>query len=305
MDRLIQRFSNSMRLNPQAEPRPEQARAATPGSSMGDTPNQPGLGHRASVFRRPRPASLAAPQEPLGFDQQLDAWVRQAGLGEKRRAAAAKIREVVRSGETELDLSKLNLRSLPDCFEKLDHVRDFFFYDNKLTRLPASFFKMSGAQMLDLTSNRFESLPSDFNRLENLEVLSLSKNKLAILPSNFGDTVEIANPNAPGSSWSKSSKLHWLDLSENQLTHLSTSFGHFISLEHLELQHNKLEKLPENIGFLSNLNYLNLEENKLSALPASFAWLDSLRVLVLSKNHFQNQPPAILYQMRSFNKLYI
>jgi Leucine-rich repeat (LRR) protein len=86
-----------------------------------------------------------------------------------------------------------------------------------------------------------------------------------------------------------------LDVSENRLAELPSSFSRLSSLEVLNLGMNELAGLPPEVGDLSSLRVLNLSFNRLAALPTwpLGASLTALVDLDLSANALTDLPPAL------------
>lgn len=71
-------------------------------------------------------------------DQQLKSWIKSAPPGEKaQRLAAAKRISLATNDKTQntLDLSNLQLTSLPDCLAQLSHIKNLKLSGNMLTVL--------------------------------------------------------------------------------------------------------------------------------------------------------------------------
>ncbi|XP_071878107.1 uncharacterized protein isoform X2 [Bombus fervidus] len=75
-----------------------------------------------------------------------------------------------------------------------------------------------------------------------------------------------------------------LDLSNNLLTSLSSTFVDLKQIVVLDLSRNMLTEIPENFGELRRLKHLDLYANQISRLPLSLSELKSLRWLDLKEN---------------------
>ncbi|XP_033354751.1 leucine-rich repeat-containing protein 59 isoform X2 [Bombus vosnesenskii] len=75
-----------------------------------------------------------------------------------------------------------------------------------------------------------------------------------------------------------------LDLSNNLLTSLSSTFVDLKQIVILDLSRNMLTEIPENFGELKRLKHLDLYANQISRLPLSLSELKSLRWLDLKEN---------------------
>lgn len=80
-----------------------------------------------------------------------------------------------------------------------------------------------------------------------------------------------------------------LDLSNNRLTGLPSSFATLSHLVRIDLSCNQITSLPANFGDLRRLRHLDLYNNQLTHLPLSFEQLSSLRWLDLKKNPLSSQ----------------
>jgi Leucine-rich repeat (LRR) protein len=65
-------------------------------------------------------------------------------------------------------------------------------------------------------------------------------------------------------------------------------------LKHLDLSDNALTVLPTSFTKLRNLEYLNLRNNSLTDLPSGFEWFTKLQTLDVRGNAIPNQTLEIL-----------
>lgn len=89
--------------------------------------------------------------------------------------------------------------------------------------------------------------------------LDLSNNLLVSLPTTFVSLKQITK----------------LDLSKNMLTEIPENFGELKQLRHLDLYANQISRLPLSLSELKNLRWLDLKENPLTPAVASVAGLCS------------------------------
>ncbi|KAL9893517.1 leucine rich repeat containing flyers-cup isoform 3-T3 [Glossina fuscipes fuscipes] len=94
-------------------------------------------------------------------------------------------------------------------------------------------------------------------------------------------------------AWWNQVPIRSLDLSSNQLTHLSPKIEKLNTLNALMLHDNALTSLPREIAQLERLLRLNLSHNKLCELPHELFRLPNLRYLNLSHNEFVELHPDI------------
>jgi hypothetical protein len=86
-----------------------------------------------------------------------------------------------------LNLSDLNLTSLPDVFnyQGFQRLRHLNLKDNHLEVLPDSFGNLQGLADLYLCGNQLQVLPDSFGNLTTLYMLYLQGNPLTVLPRSF------------------------------------------------------------------------------------------------------------------------
>lgn len=151
---------------------------------------------------------------------------------------------------------------------------------------PKTFIDSRHLTKIDLSGNSIKELPKDFFfYLRNLNELYLNNNKLRDC-KNFGTALEV------------------IDLSRNNLNHVSVDLRRCYGLKYLNLSHNQLTRVTSNL--FCNKNYLQkliLNSNQIKYLEFnSFKDLISLEILDLSGNIIE-----VLHEdvFRSLNKLRI
>ncbi|GMI67868.1 BR INSENSITIVE 1, BRASSINOSTEROID INSENSITIVE 1, DWARF 2, CABBAGE 2 [Hibiscus trionum] len=164
----------------------------------------------------------------------------------------------------------------------------------------------SNLKFLNLSTNSLVSSAGEESRgLQlSLEVVDLSYNKLSagnvvpwILHAGCNDLKHLAlkgNDITGEINVSSCRKLKFLDVSWNNFSKGTTSFGGCSALEHLDISANKFSfDISPAISSCLNLNFLNLSHNQFSgripALPTS-----KLQYLYLADNKFQGQVPLYL-----------
>jgi len=201
--------------------------------------------------------------------------------------ALARIEEARRTEAVELDLSELDLTSVPESAFWLKQLQRLALSSNPLRELPESLGQLSQLQNIDLSRTQLTELPGSLLQLTELQNLALWGNELATLSDSIG----------------RLTKLYYLDLSQNQLTSLPESICNLSQLEVLFLSDNQLTALPESIGKLTNLRYLYVSGNELSRLPDSTVRLTGLQDLRLSGNQLTEVPEQVckLTNLRSLS----
>jgi len=176
-----------------------------------------------SLFKNQRNVT-EIPSTHLATEDLLESWVLNGNQTEQENRATAKERIIIAlsTNATSLDLSCLQLTTLPPEIGSLTHLQTLDLFQNQLTSLPDSFGNLSHLQTLNLSSNKFTSLPDNVSNLIQIKKLSLFFNKLTSLPNSLGN-----------------------------LTHLQT----------LDLFHNKLTSLPMTLANIPSLIDINCNNN--------------------------------------------
>eukprot|EP01127_Copromyxa_protea_P004346 TRINITY_DN14212_c0_g1_i1.p1 TRINITY_DN14212_c0_g1~~TRINITY_DN14212_c0_g1_i1.p1 ORF type:complete len:355 (-),score=73.25 TRINITY_DN14212_c0_g1_i1:53-1024(-) len=130
---------------------------------------------------------------------------------------------------------------------------------------------------LSLYKKSIKALPEEIGNL-TLDHLDLSNNTLTSLPSTFSQLVNLTI----------------LNLSVNKLSSFPECILSLTKLKSLDLQHNSLPSLPNNISSLENLEELNLFANQLTKLPEELGDLNKLKKVDLELNHLSSLPTGLL-----------
>lgn len=111
-------------------------------------------------------------------------------------------------------------------------------------------------ETLDLSLCDLKEVPvREIATIKKATHLDLSNNLLTSLPSTFVGLKQIVK----------------LDLSRNMLTEIPENFGELKQLRHLDLYANQISRLPLSLSELKNLRWLDLKENPLTPAVASVA----------------------------------
>jgi internalin A len=214
--------------------------------------------------------------------------------------ALRRIERTRRSNATELDLSGLNLTTLPESLNQLSQLQTLSLSNNQLTAVPESLCQLSQLQNLDVSNNQLTALPESLGQLSHLQDLDLSHNQLTAIPELPGQlsqlqTLSLSNNQLTvvPESLCQLSQLQNLDVSNNQLTALPESLGQLSHLQGLDLSQNQLTAIPESLGQLSHLQNLALQRNQLTALPESLGQLRQLQNLLLNGNQLTSLPESL------------
>lgn len=197
---------------------------------------------------------------------------------------------------SEIDLSGLNLTSLPAYIGTLRRAQIINLSHNTLTAIPHNIFALPHLTELDLSNNELLALPDQLPGNPKLVQFNLSHNRLEHLPNwllscetltslnisynqiacwdfnNMG--IHIRRLNLRGNciamlytSQNTLFGLEELDLSHNLIKHLADDFFPMLTgIRRLELDNNQLQQLPSTILNLPHC-FINLEENPLVSPP--------------------------------------
>ena len=184
------------------------------------------------------------------FFEQIDKWVSEAQPElasdiEYREVAAERMKKAYLSQSESLDLSNLNLRTLPDAIGNLGNLKKLILNGNRLSTLPETMWDLDDLQKLSLENNELRAVPDVVCSLINLQELNLSDNALTVLPHTVG-----------------------------QLNYL----------QKLVVSNNQLSALPEMMDSLINLRILAIDGNPLSTcFKRSDIGLPHLQSLIFTK----------------------
>jgi internalin A len=202
---------------------------------------------------------------------------------------------------TELDLSGLDLETVPERLGEMTSLRELYLYNNQLTSVPERLGELTALQRLRLDNNQLTSVPERLGELTALRELWLNDNQLTSVPEWLGGLTALQElrlsvnqlTSVPG-RLGKLTALQLLDLSVNQLTSVPESLGQLTALQILDLSVNQLTSVPESLGQLTALEVLWLNNNQLMSVPDSLGQLTKLTEFFLHENSGLGIPPEIL-----------
>ena len=183
----------------------------------------------------------------------------------------------------ELKLTSTLIISIPDCFAKLENLKNLHLVNNRpmfdnVDNLN-KFLKTPNLHILELINNGIKDLPESFvDNLTNLKELNLLNNRLYTLPTSFSKL---------------SNSLEILGLSTNPLRDLP-DLSHFSKLKTLDISYTRYTgRLPEYITNLLNLEELNCSNMSLESLP-DLTKLTKLKNINLISNSFKTYPETLI-----------
>ena len=225
-----------------------------------------------------------SPEEIVSAGEGRLETVDDAALAEAER----RIQEAIETGSTRLNLSELELTTVPESIGQLTNLRALYLNGNQLISVPQELGQLANLTMLSLSQNQLTSVPQELGQLINLTALSLSQNQLTSVPQELG---QLANLTA-------------LYLDRNQLTSVPQELGQLANLTVLYLSQNQLTSVPQELGQLANLTALYLSQNQLTSVPKELGQLANLTRLDLDQNQLTSVPRE-LDQLTNLKKLYL
>ncbi|XP_013412224.1 protein flightless-1 homolog isoform X3 [Lingula anatina] len=205
-----------------------------------------------------------------------------------------------------LDFSHNQLKEVPADLELAKGLLVLNLSHNKIESIPSPLFiNLTDIVHLDLSDNQLTTLPPQMRRLSNLQTLILNNNplqhaQLRQLPAMVSlQTLHMRNTqrtlgNFP-SGVDTLENLTDIDLSKNDLPKVPEPIYKLLSIKRLNISDNNITELSSLVDSWSELEVLNASRNKLTALPASICKLTRLKRLYLNCNQldFEGIPASI------------
>ena len=184
------------------------------------------------------------------------------------------------SNSTEIDLSGLRLRDLPQSLSKCTSLELVILNENNLDNdcFPM-LVSLVNMKYCYLRNNKLNRIPiSNYGSLTKLEVLDLDFNALS---NGFEEnTIDRL-------------KLKKLFFNNNNMSHLPVSLFNMVTLTALYGNNNKINTLPMEISNLTNLTELSLANNMITEIPVGIQCLRNLKELNLMRNKITQTIPEM------------
>jgi Leucine-rich repeat (LRR) protein/GTPase SAR1 family protein len=227
------------------------------------------------------------------------------GSSDATEAAEQRIDACREGGHHGLDLSGLELTSLPAALGELTQLTELDLSSNELASVPDALRNLTRLTRLDLSANELTSVPEALTNLTHLDWLDLSQNQLERLPDTLGDLTRLIRLDLSGNlltsvpdSLARLTGLTHLDLGGNALETASDALGTLTRLIDLDLHSNALTSVPGWLGNLTRLAVLHLSGNLLTSIPDSLGNLGELTELTVNNNRLDSAPDAIRHLSR-------
>jgi small GTP-binding protein len=201
--------------------------------------------------------------------------------------ALKKINECKIKQSAELDLSKLNLRQLPDQIYELNFLERLISRDNPLEYLHESIGYLKSLKYMDIADVKFSELPQSFSNLTDLEYLTLSGKQIEKFPEQLLSL----------------HKLISIDLTDCKITELPEELDRLENLETLWLLRNPISKIDHLPNLLSNLIQLSVHHTEIN----NYDFLEKLiKIQNLSMgNSNLKELPKQLFNLKTLSRLHV
>ena len=90
-----------------------------------------------------------------------------------------------------LDLSYINLVSIPEQLGNLTNLQTLYLDNNMLTSIPEQLSNLTNLQRLSLPYNKLTSIPEQLGNLTNLQTLILDNNNLTSIPEQLSNLTNL------------------------------------------------------------------------------------------------------------------
>lgn len=248
--------------------------------------------------------------------------------------ALKRIGDCIRRRSPVLDLSKLDLTSLPPKIDQITKLAELDLSNNHFETLPAGLSRFRDLTRLNLSYNPIQSLSAEigqFTKLTRLDIthtplceippeigllagltrLYLDGNRLTTLPHEISKLIQLTRLYVSGNSMNEFptsvcqlEKLTRFDISNNQISRIPPEIGLLANLTVLDASNNPLGALPVEVGSLARLTVLHLSETGLETLPVETGDLANLTELDLTRNALIDLPDSLM-RLEKLERLYV
>jgi len=192
--------------------------------------------------------------------------------------AKEKIKENLYTKNPLLDLSGLNLFTLPLEFYELSHLEELNLSFNYIVLFEPEIVKLTKLVSINLTRNYIKKFPSELCILLQLKTLVLDDNLINKLPKEISQLRNLMIFSMADSLWQQKSGYHdprielaipdefyslknleSIDFTNHYQRNISPKIGELKNIKILKLEGNVIEIMPSRILSLKNLEYLDLK----------------------------------------------
>ena len=208
------------------------------------------------------------------------------------------INEAKGNNNKELNLSCLELKTIPNEVFSLVNLETLKLMYNEISELPIEITKLKKLKNLYLSFNKIKEIPKEtLVEMPYIECFDLAENPF--------DYIAAVDYHRDFNKWKGFDELY--EKIESCVKYNHDSFWFFGTLrtfpkevfelqniERLTLNLGKIAEIPLGISNLKNLKYIDLTNNGLSKLPDDFWELKNLETIILDTNEFEDFPEKIL-----------
>jgi|SRR6056300_382998 hypothetical protein len=219
-------------------------------------------------------------------------WNRHTGrANEKVKTVPKLIKKIKQRQIGYIDLSRLNIKTVPEWVKSLPGIRELDLSNTKITKLPEWIGSLTQLEVLDLSNTKITKLPPSVGNLKNLLELQLIRTRLTNLPRSF----------------TQLNKLEHLELAYSTIETLPVSMWRLSSLEHFVITGTKVTKLHR---LPQSLKYLDVDERLLRSFCEQNPKIEKLSIAVSSiKNFIEKQKSRystanIRYRFANYTKYF-
>ena len=174
-------------------------------------------------------------------------------------------------------------KKLPEWITSTE-IHKFGMFDSQFKKLPEIIGKVK-ARILKIERSNINALPGFLKQMQ-ISKLIIQRSFLKEIPDWIGELP----------------RLFELDLSYNEIRHVSQNLYHQTELHYLKLRNNLIRELPEGIESLEQLRDLEIENNKIQSLPEGLKRLTNLSHLSFKGNPIEEVPfLPVFSKMSSIN----
>ena len=193
-------------------------------------------------------------------------------------------------------MSQLNkLHQLQERIQNGEKLTKIDLLDCHLTEFPLNLLLpiKDSIEIINLGGNHLSSLPEEISQFNKLRILFFANNNFTTIPKVLGTMSSLymlsfkANKLVEIHPDSLSPSIHWLILTDNQLTSLPYTIGKLTHLRKFLVSGNNIMNLPDEMQHCRDLELIRLSVNKLSSLPNWLLELPKLSWAAFSSNLFQ------------------
>jgi internalin A len=207
---------------------------------------------------------------------------------EVQNEAERRIQKALQNNNVELNLSGLDLSTIPASISELKNLKKLSLAQNIIEEIPRDLFELEQLSWLSLENNKIMFIPRDIGKLCELKELYLGNNSLSSLPNEIG----------------RLTKLEILHINNNRIENIPNSISNLDELRVFDAHENSIKVLPEEFCNLKNVLSLSLHKNKLTEIPSKLGQLKELKELSLQQNDLLSIPKA-LGELTNLERLFL